>query len=328
MSYFFCQSNNPKTLSATNLLGSIVGQVLQNPALETSLTSLLDQPEPMSIPHTTPEECIDILIKVTPSNWRGIIMLDGLDEISEEAVDDTFHQLHRLRDRRLNILCSSRPTSKCYSIVESRFDEVRSLSMETADRSKEIRAYLAAEISRWNSIRPLPTELEKLMEEQLLAGCQGMMLWLSLQIEDICPKYTQELRTDAEIVDILGNLPKDLPGAFDKALSKMDDGNQGSKVFKLVASAEPPMNMDELRVASNVEPGNTTWDNSTLIGTGKALISAYGGSLLDIDEEDLRVRFIHYSVLLHLTLYLLGNLPSTLQKRIESLSYSACRLRR
>jgi len=173
--------------------------------------------------------------------------------------------------------------------------------METADRSKEIRAYLKAEMSRWNAIRPLPTELERLMEEQLLAGCQGMFLWLSLQIEDICPRYTQELRSDAEILDILGNLPKDLPGAFDKALSRITNGKQGSKVFKLVASAEPAMNMDELRVASNVEPGNTSWDNSTLIGTGKGLISAYGGSLLDIDEEDLRVRFIHYSVLLHLT---------------------------
>ncbi|KAL2680450.1 hypothetical protein Neosp_008051 [[Neocosmospora] mangrovei] len=59
--------------------------------------------------------------------------------------------------------------------------------------------------------------------------------------------------------------------------------------------------MDELRVASNVEPGNTKWNDSTLSRTGKALISAYGGSLLDIDEEDFRVRFIHYSVLLHLT---------------------------
>ncbi|KAI8715900.1 NACHT domain-containing protein [Fusarium sp. LHS14.1] len=173
--------------------------------------------------------------------------------------------------------------------------------METAERSEEIRAYLAAEILRWNNIRPLATELKSLVEEQLLAGCQGMSLWLSLQMEDICPRYTQELRSDAEIVDILGNLPKDLPGTFEKALSRMHDGKYGSKLFKLVASAEPPLSMDELRVASNVEPGNTKWNDSTLSRSGKALVSAYGGSLLDIDEEDFRVRFIHYSVLLHLT---------------------------
>ena len=99
MSYFFCQSNNPKTVSATNLLGSIVGQVLQNPALGASFVSLLEQTD--TIPaHATPEECIKILIKVTPSNWRGIFVLDGLDEISEEAVDDIFRQLQHLRKHR------------------------------------------------------------------------------------------------------------------------------------------------------------------------------------------------------------------------------------
>lgn len=302
VSYFFCQSSNPKTLSASTLLGSIVGQVLRDPALEPSLVSFLEQPEVIPDAHAMPEEYINILLKVTPPHWRGIFVIDGLDEMPQEEVDDIFGQLHRLgEDRWVSILCSSRPTSACYTIARSKLDEMWTLSMETADRSEEIRAYLAAEISRWNAIRPLTTELNRLVEEQLLAGCQGMLLWLSLQIEDICPRYTQELRPDAEILDIIGNLPKDLPGAFDKALSRMDDGKYGSKLFELVASAEPPLSMDELRVAFNVDPGNTKWDDSTLFSSGKTLLSAYGGSLLDIDEEDLQVRFIHYSVLLHLT---------------------------
>lgn len=264
--------------------------------------SFLEQLEVIPDAHAMPEEYIDILLKVTPPHWRGIFVVDGLDEMPREEVDDIFSQLHRLGEHRwVSLLCSSRPTSVCYTIARSKLDEMWTLSMETADRSGEIRAYLAAEISRWNTIRPLTTELNRLVEEQLLAGCQGMLLWLSLQIEDICPRYTQELRSDAEILDILGNLPKDLPGAFDKALSRIRDDKYGSKLFELVASAEPPLSMDELRVAFNVDPGNTKWDDSTLFGSGKALISAYGGSLLDVDEEDLQVRFIHYSVLLHLT---------------------------
>ncbi|EEU42700.1 uncharacterized protein NECHADRAFT_84200 [Fusarium vanettenii 77-13-4] len=302
VSYFFCQSSNSKTLSATALLGSITRQALQNPALERSLMSFLEKTETKQQACTKLEDYIAILLKATPSNWRGIFVLDGLDEIPKAEIDDVFGQFERLADHRwIHLLCSSRPTSPCYSIAKSYMLLKWTLSMETADRSDEIRAYIAAEISRWNRIRTLPTALEKLVGEQLLAGCQGMFLWLSLQIEDICPRYTQELRSDAEILDILGNLPKDLPEAFDKALSRMRDDRYGSKLFKLVASAEPPLNMDELRVACNVEPGNIKWVNSTLSRSGKALISAYGGSLLDIDEEDLRVRFIHYSVPLHLT---------------------------
>ncbi|RSL48775.1 hypothetical protein CEP53_009418 [Fusarium sp. AF-6] len=302
VSYFFCQSNNPKTLSAATLLGSIVGQVLQNLVLESSFKSFLEKTEIERDICAKLEDYIDILLKSTPPNWRGILILDGLDEMLQEDVDDVFGQLKRLEGhRRIHLLCSSRPTSTCYSIAKSNLGVQWTLSMETADRSDEIRAYIATEISRWNDIRPLPAELQRLVEEQLVAGCQGMFLWLSLQIEDICPRYTQELRSDAEILDILGNLPKDLPEAFDKALLRMRDGKCGTKLFKLVTSAEPPLNLDELRVAFNVQPGNTRWDSSTLASSGKALVSAYGGSLLDIDEEDLRVRFIHYSVLLHLT---------------------------
>jgi ankyrin repeat protein len=302
VSYFFCQSKNHKTLCATALLGSIVGQTLQNPSLNPSLMSFLERTEITPNSCARLEDYVGILLSATPSNWRGIFVLDGLDEMPEEEIDDIFSELKRLREhRRVHLLCSSRPTSACYSIAKSHIDVEWTLSMETADRSDDIRNYITAEISRWNSIRPLPARLERLVEEQLLAGCQGMFLWLSLQIEDICPRYTQELRSDAEILDILGNLPKDLPEAFDKALERMRDGKYGSKLFKLVASAEPPLTIDELRVASNVEPGNTRWDNSKLYSSGKALISAHGGSLLDIDEEDLCVRFIHYSVLLHLT---------------------------
>ncbi|RSL49755.1 hypothetical protein CEP54_012262 [Fusarium duplospermum] len=302
VSHFFCQSDNPKTLSATTLLGSIVGQVLQKLAQELSLMSFLEQTEITQDTCSRLEDLIEILLKSTPSNWRGIFILDGLDEMPQEDVDDVFGQLKRLNGyRRLHILCSSRPTSAAYSIAKSNLDVEWALSMETADRSNEIRAYITTEISRWNRIRPLPTELERLVEEQLVAGCQGMFLWLSLQIADICPRYTQELRSDAEILDILGNLPKDLPDAFDKALLRMRGCTSGNRLFKLVASAEPPLSMDELRVAFNVEPGNARWDNSTLVSSGKALVSAYGGSLLDIDEEDFRVRFIHYSALLHLT---------------------------
>ncbi|KAK2774672.1 NACHT domain-containing protein [Colletotrichum kahawae] len=58
--------------------------------------------------------------------------------------------------------------------------------------------------------------------------------------------------------------------------------------------------MDELRVAVNVEPGSIAWNSSTLVGSGLRLAALYGGSLLDIDEEDLCVRFIHHSALLHL----------------------------
>ncbi|KAF4444283.1 NACHT domain-containing protein [Fusarium austroafricanum] len=272
VSFFFCQARNPKTLLASALLGSIVTQVLDSPAMESSLASFLESTEVSANICAKLEGYFDILLKVTPSDWRGIFILDGIDECSLEEVEDISSQLQRLLSLRKSV-----------------------------DRSDDIRGFIMAEIARWSKIRQLPSDLKELAKEQLLAGCQGMFLWLSLEVEDICPKYSQDLRSDAEILTILENLPKSLPEAFDRALTRIEDHSVGSKIFKLVAAAERSLTADELRVASSIKPGNKVWRPSLLIRSAKTLLSRYGGSLLDLDEEDSGIRFIHYSVLLHLT---------------------------
>lgn len=301
VSHHFCKADNPKTLQADNIIGSLVLQILADPALATTLTQYLGSED--AVPGYTlgAERCVDILLKIAPLKWRGVFVLDGLDEASTEEVEELFIQLKRLmRERNVLLCCSSRPTAVCKNIATDSVGVNLTLSMENADRSDDIEGYILAGVERWKTIRPVTPELEELIVKQLLLGSQGMFLWLSLQMEAICPRYTQELRSEADIVDIINNLPRNLPEAFDQALLRVIPKGSGSKIFELVASAEPPLSPDELRIAFNVEPGNTTWNPATLKGSGYTLVSEYGGSLLDIDEEDSCVRFIHHSVFLHL----------------------------
>ncbi|KAF4962744.1 hypothetical protein FSARC_9192 [Fusarium sarcochroum] len=301
VSFFFCRAENPKTLLASTLLGSIAAQVLQSPALESALTSFLVDTEISPNICARIDDCVGILLKATPSDWRGFLILDGIDECSLEEAGEICIQLQRLlQSRRVRVLISSRPTSPCYWSAISILKVSATLNMESVDRANDIRAYFTAEVARWNRIRQLPSGLARLAEEQLLAGCQGMFLWLSLQVEDICPKHTRDLRPDAEILMILENLPKSLPEAFDRALTRIQDETFGSKILKLVAAAERNLTADELRVAANVKPGDRVWHASMLIDSGETLLSRYGGCLLDLDEEDSLIRFIHYSVLLHI----------------------------
>ncbi|UQC73496.1 major facilitator superfamily transporter [Colletotrichum lupini] len=172
--------------------------------------------------------------------------------------------------------------------------------LEEVESVLDLESYISAEVENWKLIRPISSRLEQLVKEQLLVRSQGMFLWLSLQIEAICPKYTRELRSESEILDIINNLPRNLPQAFDQAILRIPDMKYGSRVFQLIASADPCLSLDELRVALNVQPGSSIWSSSTLHPSGFTLASTYGGSLLEIDEEDSCIRFIHHSVLLHL----------------------------
>lgn len=70
--------------------------------------------------------------------------------------------------------------------------------------------------------------------------------------------------------------------------------------MKLVMSAMAPLNLDQIRVALCVDIGELVWHPEKIAKDGTQLVSLSGGNLLDLDEEDGKVRFIHHSVIQHL----------------------------
>ncbi|KAK2049732.1 hypothetical protein LZ31DRAFT_286367 [Colletotrichum somersetense] len=301
VAHYFCKADDPSTLQARSIVGSFVLQILANSALSEPLTEYLKSQYADTGQALGSEDCIDILLQVTTPSWRGVFVLDGLDEVPLNEAEEVFEHLKRLStQRQLLICCSSRPTSACKNIATATVGIATTISMEHADRSDDIRKFISAGVQRWKTIRPISLELEEFITRQLSERSQGMFLWLSLQMEAICPKYTEELRSEAAIIAIIENLPDNLSEAFDQALLRIPTRSSEAKIFQIVAAACPPLSSDELRVAFNVVPGDVSWNPSTLVGSGRSLISRFGGSLLDIDEEDSRVRFIHHSVLDHL----------------------------
>ncbi|KAJ9133275.1 hypothetical protein NKR23_g10866 [Pleurostoma richardsiae] len=91
------------------------------------------------------------------------------------------------------------------------------------------------------------------------------------------------------------------------ALDELDI--QSAQIFALVAVAKRPLTKDELRVALNIEPGLPLWNSSTLSDNAVTMIYRCGGGLLQIDEEDNTVHFIHHSAQQHL---MIDELPATL----------------
>lgn len=67
-----------------------------------------------------------------------------------------------------------------------------------------------------------------------------------------------------------------------------------------MAVAESPLTGEQLNVALTVQPGNNIWNETKLPRSTKQVVARCGGGLLEIDEEDNCVRFIHHSVVSHM----------------------------
>ena len=63
-----------------------------------------------------------------------------------------------------------------------------------------------------------------------------------------------------------------------------------------MAAAQRPLNLDELREALSVAPGNLEWDPSKLSNDIHKTVSRNCGSLAAVDEEDGSVTFVHPSI--------------------------------
>lgn len=129
---------------------------------------------------------------------------------------------------------------------------------------------------------------------------QTRYLWVSLQIDSIFPWSARLVVTEERTRDLINNLPKSLPDAFERALEGIIDKSYKGKILKLVMAAESPLSIDEIRVALALKLGDATaWYAERVPSDGAQLISLCGGSLLDVDEEDGKVRLIHHSVKTH-----------------------------
>lgn len=133
-----------------------------------------------------------------------------------------------------------------------------------------------------------------------LIGKIHRYLWVTLQLDAIFPSNATTIITDEQVIGLLDNLPKSLPDALDRALEGITDSRYQNTIMKLVMAAPSPLTLDELRVALTITPGEPKWHAARVPTDGSQLIALCGGSLLELDEEDNKVRFIHHSVMLHL----------------------------
>lgn len=228
-------------------------------------------------------------------DWKVYFVIDGLEECSRGDVDIVFEEVKRLSTcRTVLFLCSSRPLWEHLrekSILGTNY----TIEMEVANRQDEVNAYISRNLKQCRTRYSLSLDSENLIKEQLQLGWGGMYLWLALQMKGIL----DDLGNGIPAGDILSNLPCDLPSANDNALLRISEKSVASRIFQIIVAAEPSLTVKKLRVAASITPGEVEWSRVAMPSNQTAFLRRYGGHFMEEDENE-RVRFIHYSAVQHL----------------------------
>lgn len=173
--YAFCASQEPTSLKANNILGSVAFNLLDNLPTEAVAWKKVEQKDRTNT--FNPDSIIDTLLDLLPEDRPYIIIVDGLEDSSDADSIDVILGLRRLMQHRFVLLCySSRSDSRFQHIAEQHLAPEFSISHDESKHDEELESYIMEEVARRNATRHLSPDLEALVKQQLIAGAQGMLV--------------------------------------------------------------------------------------------------------------------------------------------------------
>ncbi|KAL1961500.1 hypothetical protein VTN77DRAFT_1661 [Rasamsonia byssochlamydoides] len=237
VAYFFCRPDITESLKARIILGCLARQLLHQ------LTNLdaLDAVVRGHFSAVDPGQFLEFLEAALDTTKAYYLIVDGLDGCEGYERRKLVQQLQRLQSKFLPLICLSfRPGIDQTSQISR--DDLRArwiLSMpeENPDIEQFIQTELESRIESGKlSIGNPAIVLE--IRDALLAGAQGMFLWVALQMDSICAE-----RTDEAIRDALSDLPVDLSDTFWRILQKArgTDSRCQRRILELIVAACRPL---------------------------------------------------------------------------------------
>ncbi|KAI0537192.1 hypothetical protein GGR58DRAFT_472920 [Xylaria digitata] len=288
--YFFCRRDNPDTLRARGIFGSLAKQVLQGHINSDTMDDIFEDFLPVPDFDKVTKVLTTVLQRQNKTHQVHIV-LDGFDECDDDEIELVKHGLMQVRSF-CKIIISLR--SQVNDPTTPRLDWDYS-EMIVPENNPDLKEFIDSELRRRIQSKTLSLGSPELIidiRDALLRGARGMFLWVVLQIECICAE-----QTDDSIRKALLNLPKDLSSTFRYILqkSKRPGLSFQRKILKLLVGAKRPLVADKLREALSVAPYESSWTTEKMINNVYNALKCCG-SLVLIDEEELTVRLIHQSV--------------------------------
>ncbi|KAI0538686.1 hypothetical protein GGR58DRAFT_512830 [Xylaria digitata] len=292
VSFFFVESRNPESLSADTIIRSILRQRLdptQIPQEVVEGLELLDDSSGL-------DEFVKLLRIIMPPPKASYIVIDGLDECERPDRDRLLKALSSLVvvGKNIRLFLSSR--TGLWGEIQGRLTAFDSLSMDCPLAHDDIRTFIeeiVKEKIQNNELRIGDPCLEGDIKLALSRGAQGMFLWVTFQIYEICAQHCDE-----DIRHVLNHLPRSLTETYCRVLQRIvsrGHGKEAQKIFPWIAASKQLLSLSQLREAIAIEIGQQSSKPERLYNDIENA-ALWCENLIQVDEEDQLVQFAHSTV--------------------------------
>ncbi|KAI0976277.1 hypothetical protein F4678DRAFT_482490 [Xylaria arbuscula] len=292
VSFFFVESGNLRSLGADTIIRSILRQRLDPTQVPQEVYDGLEGLDSFS----ELEEFVKLLRIMMPPPRVSYIIIDGLDECEKPDRDRLLTVLSSLAapGQNIRLFLSSRDSLR--GEIQSRFTDFDSLSMDCPLAHDSISMFIEDIVKEKIQSNDISIGDPSLGEEIKLAlshGAQGMFLWVTFQIYELCAQHCDE-----DIRNILQNLPKGLTEVYCRALQRIRSRGhqkQAQKIFPWIAASKQLLSLGQLREAIAIEIGQQ-YSIPERLYNDMPKIALWCENLVQVDEEYQLVQFSHSTI--------------------------------
>ncbi|SPO05222.1 uncharacterized protein DNG_07909 [Cephalotrichum gorgonifer] len=254
--YYFCSNREKSRNTALTIMRGLIYQWLTiHPHLAQHIQSYFDGAE--TTKYTTSNFiCLWRLFLIMlrqSGSCQVLCVLDGLDECEGESLKqlldvlrEYFLESEEKPAARLKVILLSRPQM---AILESSLRPFRRINLDNSDREvgRDVEKYIAAKVAELASEQNLSEDRLQKVQQVLMDNADGTFLWVGFVANELKEK------TWLEINDILGGIPKDLVGIYQRLLEQVEDKEKLVPILRWIVLAARPMTLDELAVAAEIK---------------------------------------------------------------------------
>ncbi|KAK9792863.1 hypothetical protein SCARD494_06731 [Seiridium cardinale] len=289
----YCDFRQPDSLSVTNVLGALLGQILvQTRKFPKRLFQEYERHTRPACYSSPSQNLLQELLVYISRQQRVVLFIDALDELSHDDGRELQDILRYLTasSGRISVFTVSRTHVE---IHESREDasHIR-LENHIEQIDLDIKDYMSRRLQADRGFQWLSTGFRKTVLDLLSARSQGMFRWAECQLN-----IMSEARTVKEIRRTIESLPDGLNQTYRRILAQIPLSDQA--IFKnaltwLVFATEP-LTIEQLWEAVAIEEGSSRIDEEARLRSTSDIL-VLGNSLITTAQEGKQVKLAHLSV--------------------------------
>ncbi|KAF4948807.1 hypothetical protein FGADI_9364 [Fusarium gaditjirri] len=287
--YHYCRFTNPASLSPSNLVGSLIGQLLKqssNPSALLEVVNNVYEKHRKRSAHPSLQDLQALFTDLSNYFERVFLVVDGLDEMSGywEVLD--FLETLPEADTEFKVLIASRAGMG----LDDAFSASFRITITSTDVASDIESLVRKKL---NKRRFRGSEVEAVIKE-LIVRADGMFIWVICQID-----HLSRVRT-ALSPKLVQALPRNLEKTFELAFQTLEDEEEkrlAKRILQFVMFSNKPLDLSEL-----VEGIAITSDTKTLDDVQSSSLREKGyvfelcGSLIRESQATSKIDLAHYSV--------------------------------